>query len=55
MCDPDFYDKLYVAGNTRRTEIWPRYRKGIGFDGDHPGRVLLTSVKCTDRLQVLIP
>ena len=34
MHDPDFYNELYVAGNTRRTEIWPSYRKRIGFDGN---------------------
>nr|A0A8K1AW54.1 RecName: Full=Cytochrome P450 monooxygenase tndB; AltName: Full=Talaronoid C biosynthesis cluster protein B [Aspergillus flavipes]QVR97761.1 TndB [Aspergillus flavipes] len=33
--DPDFYNSVYVAGNTRRTAIWPRYRTGIGFDGSH--------------------
>ncbi|KAL8823042.1 MAG: hypothetical protein Q9191_006234 [Dirinaria sp. TL-2023a] len=34
--DPDFYNELYVAGNTRRTEIWSRYRTGIGLDeGSH--------------------
>jgi hypothetical protein len=31
--DPEFYNSVYVAGNTRRTAIWPRYRTGIGFDG----------------------
>ena len=31
--DPDFYSDLYVTGSTRRTDIWPRYRTGIGFDG----------------------
>ncbi|KAK4206663.1 putative cytochrome P450, putative EED11494.1 cytochrome P450 [Rhypophila decipiens] len=33
--DPDFYNEVYVAGNTRRTGIWPRYRTGIGFDDSH--------------------
>ncbi|KAJ5808865.1 cytochrome P450 [Penicillium riverlandense] len=33
--DPEFYNSVYVAGNTRRTAIWPRYRTGIGFDGSH--------------------
>lgn len=31
--DPNFYNEVYVAANTRRTTIWPRYRTGIGFDG----------------------
>ena len=31
--DPDFYNELYVTGSTRRTEIWPRYRTGMGLDG----------------------
>jgi hypothetical protein len=34
--DPEFYNNVYVAGNTRRTAIWPRYRTGIGFDGTLP-------------------
>ncbi|KAL4932039.1 cytochrome P450 [Aspergillus undulatus] len=33
--DPKFYNEVYVAANTRRTEIWPRYRTGLGFDGSH--------------------
>ena len=33
--DPTYYSELYVTGSTRRTEIWPRYRRGIGFDGSH--------------------
>ncbi|KAK7911046.1 cytochrome P450 [Apiospora marii] len=33
--DPEFYNDVYVAGNTRRTGIWPRYRTGIGFDDSH--------------------
>ncbi|CAI7646069.1 unnamed protein product [Penicillium glandicola] len=33
--DPEFYNDVYVTGNTRRTAIWPRYRTGIGFDGSH--------------------
>ena len=32
--DAEFYNEVYVASNTRRTGIWPRYRKGIGFDGE---------------------
>ena len=31
--DPDFYNDLYVTGSTRRTEIYPRYKKGMGLDG----------------------
>jgi hypothetical protein len=30
---PDFYNDVYVAANTRRTSIWPRYWTGVGFDG----------------------
>ncbi|KAF9894659.1 hypothetical protein FE257_006547 [Aspergillus nanangensis] len=33
--DPDFYNDVYVAGNTRQTNIWPRYRTGMGYDGSH--------------------
>ncbi|KAI0474825.1 putative cytochrome P450 [Xylaria cf. heliscus] len=33
--DPSFYNEVYVTANTRRTNIWPRYRVGLGFDGSH--------------------
>lgn len=31
--DPDFYDKLYVAGSVRRTSNYSHFGKGIDFDG----------------------
>ncbi|KAL4998395.1 putative cytochrome P450 [Aspergillus recurvatus] len=31
--DADFYNQVYVAGNTRRTERWARYATGVGVDG----------------------
>ncbi|KAL5044714.1 hypothetical protein BDW71DRAFT_185678 [Aspergillus fruticulosus] len=33
--DADFYNQIYVAGNTRRTEKWGRYATGVGVDGSH--------------------
>ncbi|KAL4749035.1 hypothetical protein BDW72DRAFT_195277 [Aspergillus terricola var. indicus] len=34
--DADFYNQIYVAGNTRRTEKWAPYTTGVGVDGkDH--------------------
>ncbi|MCJ1348128.1 hypothetical protein MMC31_006359, partial [Peltigera leucophlebia] len=32
--DPDFYDKLYVSGSVRRTEL-QQFCKGIDIDGSH--------------------
>ena len=31
--DPAFYNEVYVAANTRRTEIWADYRASLGLDG----------------------
>ena len=31
--DPEFYDKLYVAGRVRRTENYNQFAKGIDIDG----------------------
>lgn len=33
MRDSSFYSQLYVAGSTRRTDMWARGRQGNGFDG----------------------
>ncbi|KAL4791866.1 putative cytochrome P450 [Aspergillus venezuelensis] len=33
--DPTFYNEVYVAANTRRTEIWNKYRASLGLDGSH--------------------
>ncbi|KAM5349174.1 hypothetical protein ACJ41O_008997 [Fusarium nematophilum] len=34
--DPAFHSTLYVAGSVRRSQIWPKSRRGIGIDGSHP-------------------
>lgn len=31
--DPSYYNQLYVAGSTRRTDMWARGREGSGFQG----------------------
>lgn len=31
--DPDFYDKLYVAGSVRRTDNYNKFAKGVDIDG----------------------
>ncbi|KAL8640783.1 MAG: hypothetical protein Q9228_002343 [Teloschistes exilis] len=31
--DPSYYSQLYVAGSTRRTDMWARGREGSGFQG----------------------
>ncbi|KAI1128167.1 cytochrome P450 [Nemania abortiva] len=33
--DSDFYNQLYVAASTRRTNMWPRGREGNGFESSH--------------------
>ncbi|KAK3337578.1 cytochrome P450 [Cercophora scortea] len=33
--DPDFYNELYVAESTRRTNAYDIFCKGIDFDGSH--------------------
>ncbi|KAI1419592.1 cytochrome P450 [Xylaria sp. FL1777] len=33
--DPNFYNQLYVAASTRRTNMWPRGREGNGFESSH--------------------
>lgn len=31
--DPEFYEKLYVAGNVRRTENYNHFARGLDLDG----------------------
>ncbi|KAL8667639.1 MAG: hypothetical protein Q9202_000494 [Teloschistes flavicans] len=33
--DSSFYSQLYVAGSTRRTDMWARGREGSGFQNSH--------------------
>jgi hypothetical protein len=33
ISDPNFYDKVYVSGNTRRTQGYSQFASGIGFEG----------------------
>lgn len=33
--DPDFYDKLYVGANVRKTNNYPQFVQGIDFEGSH--------------------
>ncbi|KAG8161928.1 hypothetical protein KVR01_007693 [Diaporthe batatas] len=33
IADPDFYDKVYVSGSTRRTQGYSQFASGIGFEG----------------------
>ncbi|KAI1305537.1 cytochrome P450 [Xylaria venustula] len=33
--DSDFYNQLYVAASTRRTNMWPRGREGNSFEDSH--------------------
>jgi hypothetical protein len=33
IADPNFYDKVYVSGHTRRTEGYSQFASGIGFEG----------------------
>ncbi|KAF2003379.1 cytochrome P450 [Amniculicola lignicola CBS 123094] len=35
ICDPTFYDKLYVSGSVRPTESYNRFADGVDFDGSH--------------------
>lgn len=32
--DPEFYNELYVAESTRRTNHYDSFAQGIGFDGE---------------------
>jgi hypothetical protein len=36
ICDPDFYNELYVTGNIRRTEAFPHFGDGMDFNGLRP-------------------
>ncbi|KAL9620400.1 MAG: hypothetical protein Q9160_005100 [Pyrenula sp. 1 TL-2023] len=33
IVDSNFYDKVYVSGNTRKTQGYSQFASGIGFDG----------------------
>jgi hypothetical protein len=33
IVDPNFYDKVYVSGSTRRTQGYSQFASGIGFEG----------------------
>jgi cytochrome P450 len=33
IADPNFYDKVYVSGHTRRTQGYSQFASGIGFEG----------------------
>ncbi|KAI0116202.1 putative cytochrome P450 [Hypoxylon sp. NC0597] len=33
IADSNFYDKVYVSGNTRRTQGYSQFASGIGFEG----------------------
>jgi hypothetical protein len=33
IADSSFYDKVYVSGNTRRTQGYSQFASGIGFEG----------------------
>jgi hypothetical protein len=35
ICDSEYYDKLYVGGFARPTEIDDQFVNGIGFEGEH--------------------